>query len=648
MKNYLQRMGRSLMLPVAALPVAALFTGIGYWIGATAWGADSFIATFLYEAGQAILRNLGILFAVGLAFGMSKDKNGAAALAGLISFLVPITLLKTETIAKLQGIDVTAVNPAFKAIGNGNVFIGILAGLIAAAMYNRFSDVKLPMALAFFSGKRCVPIVTAALMAAISACLILIWPAIYGALVSFGEAISGLGPVGAGLFGFFNRLLIPTGLHHALNNVFWFDLAGINDIGKFWSNEGIKGVTGMYQAGFFPVMMFGLPAGAFAMYRCARPEKKKVTASLMLSAAFASFFTGVTEPLEFAFMFVAWPLYVVHAVLTGLSLFVSAFFHWTAGFNFSAGLIDYVLSLKVPIANQPYMLLVQGVVFAFIYYFVFTFVIKKFNLMTPGREKGGDEVTPDMDNAAPLKSGDRFQVMATKLWNAIGGAANVVTIDNCTTRLRLTLRDTSKIDQNAIKAAGVPGLKVIDKKDLQIIVGTEVQFVADAMAKIQQNALKEQNNKPMDDIFAVANGTLIPMDKVRDDAFSQKLLGDGFAILPQDGNIYAPVAGLVGNIFATKHAIGLTTDSGIEILVHVGIDTVELKGEPFDIKVKEGQRVSQGDLLLTVDLKKLEEHNKKNDIIVAFTNGDAIESIQIEYADYVKANEKIGVVVAKS
>lgn len=388
MKTYLQKMGKSLMLPVATLPIAALFTGIGYWIDPSGWGANNILAAFLIQAGKVILDNLGILFAVGLALGMSKDQDGASALSGLVAFLVPMKLINADSVATFMGIQVDQVDMAFSTINNGNVFIGILAGLVAAAVYNRFSKVRLPMALSFFSGKRLVPIVTAACMLACSAALIFIWPPIYGALVAFGKAISGMGPLGAGLYGFFNRLLIPTGMHHALNNVFWFDLAGINDIGNFWSNVGEKGVTGMYQAGFFPVMMFGLPAGALAIYQCARPEKKKVTASLMLAAAFASFFTGVTEPLEFSFMFVAWPLYVVHAVLTGISMFIAATFQWTAGFNFSAGLIDFVLSLRVPIANKPWMLLVLGLVMAVVYYFTFMFVIKKFNLMTPGREEG--------------------------------------------------------------------------------------------------------------------------------------------------------------------------------------------------------------------------------------------------------------------
>jgi len=482
MKTYLQKMGKSLMLPVATLPIAALFMGIGYWIDPSAWGGNNILAAFLIKAGGSILDNLGMLFAVGLALGMSKDRDGAAALSGLVAFLVPMQLLNTASVAMFKGIEADQVNLAFSAINNKNVFIGILAGLVAAAMYNRFSKVQLPMALSFFSGKRLVPIMAAACMLICSAALIFVWPPIYGALVAFGEAISNMGAFGAGLYGFFNRLLIPTGLHHALNNVFWFNIAGIDDITKFWASEGIQGVTGMYQAGFFPVMMFGLPAGALAIYQCARPEKKKVTASLMLAAAFASFFTGVTEPLEFSFMFVAWPLYVVHALLTGISMFVAATFHWTAGFNFSAGLIDFVLSLRVPIANQPLMLLVLGLVMAVIYYFTFMFVIKKFNLMTPGREEGDDQ-EEEIEVAA---GSNKFTAKAMKLIEALGGSDNIVSIDNCATRLRLIVNDMSKVDEGKIKAAGVPGLKKIDNKNIQVIVGTEVQFIADEMTKLKK------------------------------------------------------------------------------------------------------------------------------------------------------------------
>ena len=483
MKAYMQRMGRSLMLPVATLPVAALFMGIGYWIDPSGWGGNNVAASFLIKAGGTILDNLGLLFAVGLAFGMSRDKDGSAALAGVVAFLTPITLLNTEAVAIFTKVTPEEVNIAFGAISYGNVFIGIISGLVAAAMYNRFSQVKLPMAISFFSGKRLVPIITAALMAVICVLLIFIWPPVYNALVSFGEAISGMGAVGAGLYGFFNRLLIPTGLHHALNNVFWFDLAGIDDIGKFWASEGVKGITGRYQAGFFPIMMFGLPAGAFAIYRQARPEKKKVTGSLMLAAGVAAFFSGVTEPLEFAFMFVAWPLYVVHAVLTGISMFIAATFQWTAGFNFSAGLIDFVLSLRVPIANQPFMLILLGLVMAIVYYSVFTFAIKKFNLMTPGREED-EEIMVDSSGTATLSTANKFAQQAEIIFEGIGGKENLRLVDNCTSRLRLTVNNSEKINQSKIKSAGVPGVKVIDKENVQVIVGTEVQFVADELSKL--------------------------------------------------------------------------------------------------------------------------------------------------------------------
>lgn len=487
MMKYFQRIGRSLMLPVAVLPAAAVLMGIGYWIDPSGWGGDSAMAAFLIKAGSSIIDNMAVLFAVGIALGMSKDKDGSAALSGLVAFLVVTTLLSTDSVAMLQGIKPEAVNPAFAKIGNQ--FIGILSGLIAAEMYNRFSHVQLPQALAFFSGKRLVPIMSAVAMIIASAILFFVWPVIFTALVSFGTAISKLGWVGAGLYGFFNRLLIPTGLHHALNSVFWFDVAGINDIGNFWAGTGTKGITGMYQAGFFPVMMFGLPAGAFAMYQAARPEKKKVVASLMIAAGFASFFTGVTEPLEFSFMFVAPALYFVHAVLTGLSLAVAAFFHWTAGFGFSAGLVDFVLSFRLPLANQPYMLILQGLVFAALYYFLFKFLIAKFNLMTPGREEGEGEEDEDMPTEKTVdvpEGGNKFTPMATKIYAGLGGDENVTAVDNCTTRLRIQVKDMDKVNQKAIKATGVPGINVVGKNDIQVIVGTEVQFVADEINKIKK------------------------------------------------------------------------------------------------------------------------------------------------------------------
>lgn len=635
MKNYLQRMGRSLQLPVAVLPAASLLVGVGLWWASV---SNDFVANFLQAGGNAVLGQLPLLFAVGLALGMSKDKDGAAALAGLVAFEIPVNVLKPESVATLLNVKVANVDPSFTQIGN--VFIGILSGLIAAALYNRFHKTKLPMALSFFSGKRLVPILASLTMLLVSLLLLFVWPPVYTALVAFGKSIVGLGAVGAGLYGFFNRLLIPTGLHQALNSVFWFDVAGINDIGKFLAHQGTKGITGMYQAGFFPVMMFGLPAGAYAIYRNALPERKAETASLMLAGAFAAFFTGVTEPLEFSFMFVAWPLYLLHAVFMGLSLAFAAFMHWTAGFAFSAGLVDFILSLKNPIANHPLMLIVQGLVMAVIYYFGFDFAIKKFHLMTPGREPvtaedEAEDLALDADS-----DDDKYTVQAKRIYAALGGSDNLKVIDNCTTRLRLQLADTTNINEAAIKRSGAAGINRIDDTNLQIIIGTEVQFVADALTKLKANnapitattAVAEPAAEPTSglasgvsaDFFSVANGTYVDIENVADPTFAQKMLGDGFAIEPSDGTITAPVDGTVTTVFPTKHAIGFKTASGLEVLLHMGIDTVALNGEPFDVKVSADQSVKHGDVVATVDLDAIKAAGKATTMMVIITNMDAV------------------------
>lgn len=473
MMKYLQNLGRSLMLPVAVLPAAAILMGIGYWIDPFGWGEGSVISAFLISAGSAVLNFLPILFAVGVAVGMAKDRDGSAALSGLVGYLVITTVLSAENVALLQGSDPESVNAAFFNIEN--VFVGILSGLMAGALYNRYSKVQLPDALAFFSGRRLVPILTAAVMLGVSMILLVIWPIAYSGLVTFGTWISNLGVFGAGMYGFFNRLLIPTGLHHALNSVFWFDVVGINDIANFWSGEGVKGVTGMYQAGFFPIMMFGLPAAALAMYHTAKTSRKKQAAALLMAAAFASFFTGVTEPIEFSFMFLAPALYVVHALLTGLSLMIAAAFQWTAGFSFSAGFIDFFLSSRLPLANQPYMLILLGLVFAVIYYYLFRFLIVTFDMKTPGREDEEEAV----NEGVSVSTDNRFAVMAKEIYEALGGDENVVSVDNCATRLRIEVKDRNAVDQEKIKATGVPGVHVVGKQQIQVIVGTQVQAIAD-------------------------------------------------------------------------------------------------------------------------------------------------------------------------
>ncbi|CED70868.1 N-acetylglucosamine-specific PTS transporter subunit IIBC [Aliivibrio wodanis] len=480
--GYFQKVGKALMVPVATLPAAAILMGIGYWIDPVAWGGNNALAAFLIKAGAAIIDNMSVLFAVGVAYGMSKDKDGAAALSGFVGFLVVTTLLAPGAVAQIQGIDPSAVPAAFGKINNQ--FVGILVGIVSAEIYNRFSAVELHKALAFFSGKRLVPILTSFAGILIAFVLMYVWPAIYGGLVHFGESIQGMGSAGAGIYAFFNRLLIPVGLHHALNSVFWFDVAGINDIPNFLGGaksiaEGTAtvGVTGMYQAGFFPIMMFGLPGAALAIYHTAKVENKEKVASIMIAAGFASFFTGVTEPLEFSFMFLAPALYVVHAALTGISVFIAASMQWIAGFGFSAGLVDMVLSTRNPLAVNWYMLIIQGIVFFAIYYFIFRAVIVKFNLKTPGREDDDEE-------ESSVRGSKETGELAKQYLKALGGHDNLENIDACITRLRLTLKDTSVISEKQLKALGAMGVVKLGSNNVQVILGPLAEIVAGEMKKI--------------------------------------------------------------------------------------------------------------------------------------------------------------------
>lgn len=481
MMKYLQKLGKSLMLPVACLPAAGILMGIGYWISPAVMsgiGTPNPIAFFLVKAGGAMIDNMAILFAIGVALGMSDDNDGTAALAGIVSWLMIQQILSPGVVAVLKGIDVTEVNAAFGKINNQA--IGILSGLLGASCYNRFKNTRLPDALAFFSGKRSVAIITA--LASLVACLILffIWPVVYSGLVAFGTSIITLGPIGAGLYGFFNRLLIPIGLHHALNSVFWFDVAGINDLFKFWGtvDGAVYGQTGMYMAGFFPVMMFGLPAAALAMYHTAKPSKKKTAYGLLFAAALCSFFTGVTEPLEFAFMFLAPGLYLIHAILAGISLAVLAVLPVRSGFWFSAGFVDWLLSMKAPMAMNPLLMLPIGLVYAAVYYVVFRFAIVKFNFKTPGREDD------DVDETKVVLGSNDFTQVAAIILEGLGGKTNVKSVDNCITRLRLEINDYTKVDEKKIKSAGIAGIIRPSKTTIQVIVGTKVQFVADEMKKM--------------------------------------------------------------------------------------------------------------------------------------------------------------------
>lgn len=484
MMKYFQRLGKSLMLPVACLPVCGILMGVGYILapaamagevaGYTAGGAMYTIGLFMIKAGDALISNMAWLFAIGVAVGMSDDGDGAAGLSGIVSFLMITTLLSSATVAALTGKE---ADPAFAKIQNQ--FIGIIAGLIGSTCYNKFKSTKLPDALAFFSGKRAVAIVTAVFSIATSAVLFVIWPVVYGILVSVGKTFLGWGAVGAGVYAFFNRLLIPFGLHHALNSVFWFDVAGIDDLHNFWGNTGVFGETGMYMTGFFPFMMFGLPAACLAMYHTAKSGKKKEVYGLFASAAFCSFFTGVTEPIEFAFMFMAPGLYVVHALLAGITAGITVALPIRAGFSFSGGAIDMVLSSFTPLAQNPWFLIPVGLVVGVIYYLVFRFVITALKLKTPGREDDDMEAEKRV-----VLSDDNFTEVARIVLEGLGGKTNIKSLDNCITRLRLEINDYTKVDEKKIKSAGVAGIMRPSKTSVQVIIGTKVQFVADEMKKM--------------------------------------------------------------------------------------------------------------------------------------------------------------------
>ena len=441
------------------------------------------IGFFLVKAGSALIENMAILFAIGIGVGMSEKNDGTGGIAALASWLMITTLLSTGVVTTLipSIADNATKTLAFNKIENP--FIGILSGVIGSSCYNKFKNTKLPNWLAFFSGKRCVAIIAGLVSIVVSAVLLFVWPLLFGALVALGDAVAGMGVVGAGIYAFLNRLLIPTGLHHALNNVFWFDTIGLGDLQHFWAGETSADVTwslGMYMSGFFPCMMFGIPGAALAMIQCAKPAKKKIAIGLVASAAVCSFVCGVTEPFEFGFMFLAPGLYVIYALLYGIFTIITVALGFRAGFSFSAGATDLLFSSTLPAAQKTVLIIPLGIAAFVVFYFVFLFAIKKFDLKTPGRE---DDDDLEEEKKVQLASDDYTEI-AKKILAGCGGKGNIVSIDNCVTRLRLEVRDMTAVNDKAIKAAGVAGVIKPGKTSVQIIVGTKVQFVADAFSKL--------------------------------------------------------------------------------------------------------------------------------------------------------------------
>ena len=457
--KYLQKLGKALMLPVACLPICGILMGIGYLLcpasmqGGDITGFGPMVGIFLVKAG----------------------------LAALASWLMITTLLSTGFVTTLfpSIADNADKTLAFNKIANP--FIGILAGVIGSSCYNKFKSTKLPDWLSFFSGKRCVAIIAGVVSILVSVVLLFVWPILFGALISIGNAIAGMGALGAGIYAFLNRLLIPTGLHHALNNVFWFDTIGLGDLTHFWAGETSADVSwslGMYMSGFFPCMMFGIPGAALAMIQCAKDNKKKVAIGLVASAAICSFICGVTEPFEFGFMFLAPGLYVIYALLYGIFTVVTVLLGFRAGFSFSAGATDLLFSASLPAAQKTWLIIPLGIAAFIVFYVVFKFAILKFDLKTPGREDD------DMDETTVKLANDNFTEVAKIILEGVGGKGNVASIDNCITRLRLEIKDYTAVDEKKIKSAGVAGVIRPGKNSVQVVIGTKVQFVADEFKKL--------------------------------------------------------------------------------------------------------------------------------------------------------------------
>lgn len=628
--GFFQRLGRALQLPIAVLPVAALLLRFGQ--------PDLLNVPFIAQAGGAIFDNLALIFAIGVASSWSKDNAGSAALAGAVGYFVMTKAMVT-------------INPEI----NMGVLAGIITGLVAGAVYNRWAGIKLPDFLSFFGGKRFVPIATGFFCLILAAIFGYVWPPVQHAIHSGGEWIVSAGALGSGIFGFINRLLIPTGLHQVLNTIAWFQIGEFTnaagavfhgDINRFYAGDG---TAGMFMSGFFPIMMFGLPGAALAMYLAAPKARRPMVGGMLLSVAITAFLTGVTEPLEFLFMFLAPLLYLLHAVLTGISLFIATALGIHAGFSFSAGAIDYVLMYSLPAASKNvWMLLVMGVVVFFVYFLLFSAVIRMFNLKTPGREdKAADVVTEEANS----NTEEGLTQLATSYIAAVGGTDNLKAIDACITRLRLTVGDSAKVNDAACKRLGASGVVKLNKQTIQVIVGAKAESIGDEMKKVVTRgpvaaaaaapagnvataapAAKPQavaNAKTVESLVSPITGDVVALEQVPDEAFTSKAVGDGIAVKPTSNIVVAPAAGTVVKIFNTNHAFCLETNNGAEIVVHMGIDTVALEGKGFKRLVEEGTDVKAGEPILEMDLDFLNANARSMISPVVCSNSDDYSALVI-------------------
>ena len=689
----LQRVGRSFMLPIALLPVAGLLLGIGSsFTNPTTLetynltniiregGLLYTILNIMSKAGGVVFDNLPLLFAMGVAIGMAKKEKEVAALSGAISYLIMNTAISTLIAAK-GGVEALAANTTTSVLGittlQMGVFGGIVVGLGVAALHNRFYKIELPQVLSFFGGTRFVPIICSLVFLIVGAVMFYVWPIVQGWIASLGNLVLASGYFGTWIYGIIERALIPFGLHHVFYMPFWQTeiggavmidgnlVQGAQNI--FFAELASNSTTQFsveatrFMAGKFPFMIFGLPAAAYAMYRLARPEKKKVAGGLLLSAALTAMLTGITEPLEFTFLFVAPLMYGVHCVLAGLSFMLMHILNVGVGMTFSGGLIDLFLFgvLQGNAKTNWIWIVVVGLVYALLYFAVFYFMIKKFNYKTPGREADDEETKlytrKDVDARKNQAKAQPDSVSALIL-KGLGGKDNISDIDCCATRLRVTVKKPELTDEAALRQSGASG--VIKKgHGVQIVYGPKVSVIKSNLEDymdsgkvetlITENAAEigldttGRSSAKEETLYAPMTGKIIPIGEVEDEAFSTRALGDGIAIEPSEGKLYAPCDGEVSMLFQTKHAINIVSEGGAEILLHIGIDTVKLYGKYFEAHVKDGDKFRKGDLLISFDMEGIRREGYKLSTPMIVCNTTDYESVKAVAKGNVKHGDRV-------
>ena len=655
----LQRVGRSFMLPIALLPVAGLLLGIGSSFTnetmLAAYGLNNVIhpGTLIYtildvmsQTGNAVFSNLALLFAMGVAIGMARKEKEVAALSGAVAYIIMNTAIQAM-INAAGGVEAMPANSTTTMLGittlQMGVFGGIVVGLGVAALHNKFYKIELPQVLAFFGGTRFVPIVSSIVYLVVGIAMFYIWPVVQNGIAALGALVLASGYAGTFIYGLLERALIPFGLHHVFYMPFWQTAVGGTAIidgmtvtgaqNIFFAELASKSTTVFsvsatrFMAGKFPFMMFGLPGAALAMYQCAKPEKKKVAGGLLLSAALTAFLTGITEPLEFTFIFVALPMYAVHCVLAGLSFMLMHILNVGVGMTFSGGLIDLVLFgvMQGNAKTHWVWVIVVGAVYFVLYYIIFRFMISKFNYKTPGRDDAEEvklytRADVNARNAASGSVPAGNDPVSALIVEGLGGAANLSDVDCCATRLRCTVKDAALVKQDVLKASGASGV-ICKGNGVQVVYGPKVAVIKAKLEDYLENAPKTSAATAApapatapaapaaaakDTVLsACLNGTVVPLAEVKDEAFASGALGDGIAIEPIDGELVAPADGEISSTFETHHAVGMTTVDGAELLMHIGIDTVKLGGKHFTYLVNEGDKVKKGQPLIRLELEAI-------------------------------------------